>query len=133
MILNRIKPENPRLLSIYDFQLFVGISQPGINACINNMIIKTGGDPLSIEILAKNIRSMEEVDELTFSAELLNIKTLDANLFQKIKDGLVSQILGTGCVSVADVYTSTSSASCASASSTSSARCVTTGSQNAAD
>jgi hypothetical protein len=32
---------------------------------INSMIIKTGGHPLSIEILAKNVRSIEEVEEVS--------------------------------------------------------------------
>jgi hypothetical protein len=32
---------------------------------INDMIKKTGGHPLSIEILAKNIRSIEEVEEVS--------------------------------------------------------------------
>lgn len=48
-----------------DEQLKELSAQQQARQIINDMIKKTGGHPLSIEILAKNIRSIEEVEEVS--------------------------------------------------------------------
>jgi tetratricopeptide (TPR) repeat protein len=46
-----------------DEQLKELSAEPQVRQKINNLITKTGGHPLSIEILAKNIRSIKEIEE----------------------------------------------------------------------
>jgi tetratricopeptide (TPR) repeat protein len=57
-----------------DSNLLRNTNNPGIRGAIRNVIEMTGGHPLSIEVISKNISSVDEIDEMAYS---LNIKKIN--------------------------------------------------------
>ena len=57
-----------------DSNLLRKTNNPRIRKAIYNVIEMTGGHPLSIEVISKNISSVDEIDEMTYA---LNIKKVN--------------------------------------------------------